>query len=112
MNDEKASSALEALSDEEYHRRVDAVLDPLMDGIEAAIDCDDPEEAELRFAAAPTALRNVLAQLIAEECHGQPRPYRLVKEMVRDLDLERIALAMLKNLETEAASEAAPGADG
>ena len=98
---ETRTSALESLSDDEYHRRVDAVLDPLMDGIEAALASDDEAEAELRFAAAPTALRNVLAQLIAEECADQPRPFKLVKDMVRDLDLEGIALAILKDLQAQ-----------
>lgn len=99
MTEDKPASVLEALSDEEYHRRVDAVLDALMDAVEATLTSDDAEEAELRYAAAPTALRNVLAQLIAEECADQPRPYKLVKDMVRDLDLEGVALAILKEMQ-------------
>ena len=113
MNDRtKAASALEALSDEEYHRRVDAMLDPLMDGIESVLESDDAEEAQLRYAAAPTALRNVLAQLIAEECLDQPRPYKLVKDMVRDLDLEGVALAILKELQAAASDGAGDGSRG
>lgn len=107
MNDaSQATSALEALSDEEYDRRVGDAIEPLMDRLDDAIASDDAEEAELRYAAAPTALRNVLAQLIAEQCLDQPRPYRSVKEMVRELDLEHVALAVLKELQAEAGTEA------
>lgn len=105
MNDATRPSVLEGLSDEEYDRRIGATIGPLMDAIEDALVSDDEEEGELRYAAAPTALRNVLAQLIAEQCLDQPRPYRSVKEMVRDLDVERVALAVLKELQAEAGTE-------
>jgi hypothetical protein len=102
MNEkEPAPSPLDALSDAEYDRRVSDTIGALMDRFEDEIASDDPLEAELRFAAAPTALRNILAHLIAEHCLDQPRPYRTVKEMIRELDLERMALAMLKDLQAE-----------
>lgn len=102
MNDAtQPPSVLEGLSDAEYDRRVGATISPLMDRLEDALVSDDAEEGELFYAAAPTALRNVLAQLIAEECLDQPRPFKLVKEMVRDLELERVALAILKELQAE-----------
>jgi hypothetical protein len=88
---------------------VSDAIGALMDRIEDEIASDDPLEAELRFAAAPTALRNILAHLIAEHCIDQPRPFRTVKEMIRELDLERMALAMLKDLQAENGGEA-PGA--
>ena len=96
---DQPSSGLDALSDEECDRRVGETIGPLMDRLEEALITEDQEEGELRYAAAPAALRNLLAQLIAEECLGQPRPYRLVKEMVRDLDLEDVALMVLKELQ-------------
>lgn len=99
-------SVLEGLSDEEYERRVGAMIAPLMDRFEDALGSDDAEEAELLYAAAPTALCNLLAQLIAEECLDQPRPFKLVKEIVRDLELERVALAILKELQAENDEEA------
>lgn len=99
--EERTPSALDALSDAEYDRRVSDAIGALMDRIEDEIASDDPLEAELRFAAAPTALRNILAHLIAEHCVDQPRPFRTVKEMIRELDLERMALAMLKDLQAE-----------
>ena len=107
---DRAPSALEALSDAEYDHRVSEAIGTLMDRFEDEIASDDPLEAELRFAAAPTALRNILAHLIAEHCVDQPRPYRTVKEMIRELDLERMALAMLKDLQAEDGDEA-PSAD-
>ena len=36
----------------------------------------------------------------------EPRPFRTVKEMVRQIDLEGMALAMLRDLQAEVASEA------
>lgn len=111
MNEkERAPSALDALSEAEYDRRVSDTIAALMDRFEEEVASDDPLEAELRFAAAPTALRNILAHLIAEHCLDQPRPYRTVKEMIRELDLERMALAMLKDLQAEDGGGAA-GAD-
>lgn len=95
------ASALDALSDEEYGRRMAEAVDAVMDRIEETIRSDDPLEAELLYAAAPVALRNILAHLIAEECVDQPRPFRMVKEAVRELDLEGLALAMLKDLQAE-----------
>ena len=106
MDKEEAPSALDALSDAEYDRRVSETIGALMDRIEDEIASDDPLEADLRFVAAPTALRNILAHLIAVHCIDQPRPFRTVKEMIRELDLERMALAMLKDLQAEVASEA------
>lgn len=109
MSAEKGEgSALDALSDEDYDRRVSEAVDTVMDRIEDAIRSDDPVEAELLYAAAPEALRTILAHLIAEGCVDQPRPFRMVKEMVRQLDLEGLALAMLKDLQ---AADGA-GADG
>ncbi len=99
--EETAPSALEGMSDEEYDRRVTEAIGTVMDRIEDALRSDDPVEAELLYAAAPTALRNLLAHLIADECVGQPRPYKLVKETVRDLDLEGLALAVLKDIQAE-----------
>ena len=104
---EQAPSPLDALSDAEYDRRVSEVIGTLMDRFEDEIASDDPLEGELRFAAAPTALRNILAHLIAEHCLDQPRPYRTVKEMIRELDLERVALAILKGLQSEEGGEPA-----
>ena len=106
---ERAPSALDALSDAEYDRRVSDAIGALMDRFEDEIASDDPLEAELRFAAAPTALRNILAHLIAEHCVDQPRPFRTVKEMIRELDLERMALAMLKDLQAEDSGETPAG---
>jgi hypothetical protein len=94
-------SALEGMSDEEYDRRVGEAIGTLMDRIEDMLRSDDPVEAELLYAAAPAALRNLLAHFVAEECVDQPRPYKLVKETVRDLDLEGLALAVLKDLQAE-----------
>lgn len=102
MNGEEgAPSALEGMSDEEYDRRVGDAVGSVIDRFEATLRSDDPIEAELLYAAAPTALRNLLAHLIAEECVDQPRPYKLVKETVRDLDLEGLALAVLKDIQAE-----------
>ena len=100
-SDQGEASALDALSDEEYDRRVSDTVGTLMDRIEDALRSDDPVEGELLYAAAPAALRNILAHLIAEECIDQPRPYKTVKDMVRDIDLEGMALAMLKDLQAE-----------
>lgn len=103
--DAPPASPLDELSDAEYDARIGETIGTLMDVVEAALDSEDELEAELRFAAAPTALRNLLAQLIAEQCLGQPRPYKLVKELIRDLELERVALALLKDLQAEAPPE-------
>gem|GEM_PF-6072773 len=103
MNADEASP-LDDLSDEEYHRRVDEAVGTVMDRIEDALRSDDPVESALLQAAAPAALRNLLAHLVAEECVDQPRPYKLVKETVRDLDLEGLALAFLKDLQADDAA--------
>ena len=100
-NPDQPPWVLDPLSDGEYDRRVGAMIGPLMDRLDETLASDDSEEGELRYAAAPTALRNLLAQLIAEQCVDQPRPYRMVKELVRDLDLEGVALAILKELQAE-----------
>ena len=92
-------SPLDGLSDDEFDRRVSDAIGMLMDRIEDALRSDDAVEAEILYAAAPAALRNILAHLVAEECLDQPRPYRMVKEVVRELDLEGLALAMLKDLQ-------------
>lgn len=92
-------SPLDALSDEDYDRRVSEAIGTVMDRIEDALRSEDPLESELLYAAAPSALRNILAHLVAEECLGEPRPYKLVKETVRALDLEGVALAVLKELQ-------------
>jgi len=103
LNPNNESSPLDDLSDEEYDRRVSEAIGTVMDGVEGVLASADPVEAELLLAAAPTALRNILAHLVAEECLDQPRPYRSVKELVRALDLEGMALAILKDLQAEAA---------
>lgn len=99
-------SPLDALSDAEYDARVTEAVGTLMDAVEAAMDSDDEVESELLYAAAPTAMRNILAQLIAEQAFEQPKPFKLVKELVRDLDLERLSLALVKDLQAEEAEEA------
>jgi len=108
-SEQRQASPLDSLSDAEYDRRVADMVGTLMDRIEDALGSDDPVEGELLYAAAPAALRNMLAHLIAEECIDQPRPYRSVKDMVRDVDLEGMALAMLKDLQAEAANGDAAG---
>ena len=106
-NSDTPTSPLDALSDAEYDARVGEAISVLMDSLDAAIDGGADElEKEVRYAAAPTALRNLLAQLIAEQCLEQPRPYKLVKELIRDLELEAVALAMLKELQAEGGEEA------
>jgi hypothetical protein len=96
-----APSPLDALSDAEYDARVTEAVGTLMEAVETAMDSDDEVEAELLYAAAPTAMRNILAQLLAEQCLGQPKPFKLVKELIRDLDLERLSLALLKEIQAE-----------
>lgn len=98
-------SPLDALSDAEYDARVAEAIGTLMDAVEAAMDSDDEVESELLYAAAPTAMRNILAQLIAEQSYDQPKPFKLVKELVRDLDLERLSLALVKDLQAGEAEE-------
>ena len=107
--DQDETSPLDALSDAEYDQRVSETIGAMMDRFEDELAHDDPLEAELRFAAAPTALRNILAHLIAEHCVDQPRPVRTVKDMVKELDIERMALAMLKDLQAGAGAEAGEG---
>lgn len=101
-------SPLDALSDADYDARVTEAVGTLMDAVEAAMDSEDEVEAELLYAAAPTAMRNVLAQLLAEQCLGQPKPFKLVKELIRDLDLERLSLALLKDLQAQEDAEEDP----
>lgn len=96
---------LDALSDADYDARVTEAVGTLMEAVEAAMDSDDEVEAELLYAAAPTAMRNILAQLLAEQCLGQPKPFKLVKELIRDLDLERLSLALLKEIQAEEAED-------
>lgn len=100
--DDDKPSPLDALSDDEYEARISAAIERLMDAVEAAMKSDDEVESELLYAAAPTALRNTLAFLIAEQSYDQPKPFKLVKELVRDLDLERMALSLAKDLKAEA----------
>lgn len=102
-DEEQPTSAIDALSDAEYDERVGAAIGKLMDAIEAAMESEDELESDILYAAAPTALRNMLAQLIAEQCFQQPRPFKLVKELVRDLELERLSLSLLKDLQADAA---------
>jgi len=101
-------SPLDALSDADYDARVTEAVGTLMDAVEAAMDSEDEVEAELLYAAAPTAMRNILAQLLAEQCLGQPKPFKLVKELIRDLDLERLSLALLKDLQEQEGTEEEP----
>jgi len=102
-------SPLDALSDADYDARVTEAVGTLMEAVEAAMDSDDEVEAELLYAAAPTAMRNILAQLLAEQCLGQPKPFKLVKELIRDLDLERLSLALLKEIQAEEAEDGDEG---
>lgn len=95
-----ALSVLDELSDEEYDSQVTEMVRVVTERVQNALESSDPVEAELLYAAAPVALRNILAHLIALECLGQPRPYRLVKEAVRGLELEGLALAVLKDLQS------------
>ncbi len=105
-------SPLAALSDADYDARVTEALGTLMEAVEAAMDSDDEVQAELLYAAAPTAMRNILAQLLAEQCLGQPKPFKLVKELIRDLDLERLSLALVRELQAEEAEEGEEPEDG
>jgi hypothetical protein len=96
----QATSQLDALSDEEFDARVDETIKLLMEEIDGLIFVDDPVEAELRQIAAATALRNTLGLVVASDCLGEPRPIRLVKERIRDLEIERVALSILKVMQS------------
>jgi len=104
--DEDEGPALDALSDEEYDRRVGDAVGDLIGRFEESLASNDEVEAEILHAAAPAALATLLAHVVAEHCVGEPRPYRSVKEMVRDLGIEALALAVLKDLQ---AADAAAG---
>ena len=102
---------LDALSDEEYDRRFAEAVDDAMHRMENALRSDDPVEQQLLNAATPLAMRNILAGFVAAECVGQPRPYRLVKQMLSDLAIEQLALAFLKEMEAQGFDPTLPPED-